>query len=160
MTGVIASAAKVFDTAISVTEARSRRASLQARPISASTAASPFGEWSVSGAALASVMMSIGAGCCGASSNFTEFKKEFLNPLLYLSRGVGSEDGKRQFQPQTSETQAGSRNPGAACVARGDSGDAFDVRAHPLARRHAHAADRAGHHRIHHRCKAQRRCAA
>jgi hypothetical protein len=29
-------------------------------------------------------------------SNFTEFKKEFLNPSLYLARGVGSEDGKRQ----------------------------------------------------------------
>src|SRR5882757_6962772 len=42
--GEMASAAKVFDTAISVTEARSRRASLQARAISRSTAARPCGE--------------------------------------------------------------------------------------------------------------------
>ncbi|MGL9619149.1 hypothetical protein QRQ56_14155 [Bradyrhizobium sp. U531] len=48
-----------MDTAISVTAARSRRASLQARAISASTAASAFGEWPVTGAAFSSVMMSI-----------------------------------------------------------------------------------------------------
>nr|WP_271620284.1 hypothetical protein [Bradyrhizobium sp. CCBAU 51745] len=49
-----------MDTAISVTEARSRRASLQARAISASTAASAFDESPVTGAALLSVMMSVG----------------------------------------------------------------------------------------------------
>src|SRR3954469_13102904 len=85
MTGVIASASNVFDTAISVTEARSRRASLQARAISASTAASAFGEWPVIGAVFSSVMMSIGCDRNGGKSNFTEFKKEFLNPSLYLS---------------------------------------------------------------------------
>src|SRR3954467_12734804 len=87
MPGLIASAAKVFDTAISVTEARSRRASLQARAISASTAASAFGEWPVTGAALASVMTSTGCTRKGGKCNFTEFKKEFLNPSLYLGPG-------------------------------------------------------------------------
>jgi hypothetical protein len=47
MTGVIASAAKVFDTAINVTEERSRRASLQALAISFSTTASALGKGGV-----------------------------------------------------------------------------------------------------------------
>jgi hypothetical protein len=56
----MASAAKVFDTAISVTAARSRRASLQARAISCSTAASPFGKCAVIGEGSCGVMSSMG----------------------------------------------------------------------------------------------------
>src|ERR1700742_3968111 len=48
MTGSIAGASKVFETATSVTDARSRRASLHARAIAASTSASPVGKCSVS----------------------------------------------------------------------------------------------------------------
>src|SRR5579862_3264399 len=48
MTGSIAGVSKVLETATSVTDARSRRASLQARAIASSTAARPVGECSVS----------------------------------------------------------------------------------------------------------------
>ena len=44
ITGEIADASNVFDTAINITDARSRRASLQARAISCSTVARPFGK--------------------------------------------------------------------------------------------------------------------
>ncbi|WGR96322.1 hypothetical protein MTX20_11030 [Bradyrhizobium sp. ISRA435] len=58
----MASAAKVFDTAISVTEARSRRASLQARAISCSTVARPFGECADNGV----------VGLCGMFVSFSD----------------------------------------------------------------------------------------
>src|ERR1700732_4291890 len=54
--GVIASAPKVLDTAISSTDARSRRASLQARAISCSTA-SALGECGVIFAEFSLVML-------------------------------------------------------------------------------------------------------
>jgi hypothetical protein len=55
----MASAAKVFDTAISVTDAGSRRASRQASAISSRTAASPFGKGAVIGEGFCGVMSSV-----------------------------------------------------------------------------------------------------
>jgi hypothetical protein len=49
MTGLTASASKVFETAIRVTELRPRRASLQARAMWCSTEASPVGKGEVIG---------------------------------------------------------------------------------------------------------------
>src|ERR1700736_5443324 len=60
ITGEIAPASNVFDTAISVTDARSRRACLQARAISCSTAARPLGECGVSGVVVWCAMSSAG----------------------------------------------------------------------------------------------------
>jgi uncharacterized pyridoxal phosphate-containing UPF0001 family protein len=57
ITGLIASASKVFDTATNVTSARSRRASRQACAISCSTASSPDGEEGVKEAAGGGIMM-------------------------------------------------------------------------------------------------------
>jgi hypothetical protein len=69
--GVIASAPKVLDTAISSTDARSRRASLQARAISCSTAASALGECGVTFAEFSLVMSSDDRQFGGSRSNFT-----------------------------------------------------------------------------------------
>ena len=73
-----------------MTDARSRRASLQARAISCSTAASAFGEGVVSGVVifLRHVACSV-AKFYGISSNFTQFEKGFLNPSPYLARAGG-----------------------------------------------------------------------
>ena len=56
ITGEMVSAPNVFETAISVTEPGSRRASLQARAISSLTAARPFGECAVNGDGVCGVM--------------------------------------------------------------------------------------------------------
>ena len=90
ITGVIASASKVFDTATSVTQDRSRRASRQARTISASTKASPLGEGAVSGAGFQWSSNSSRPAISADHSNFIYFKKVFLNRWLY-----GSHRGQR-----------------------------------------------------------------
>src|SRR5258707_1843737 len=142
ITGVIAPASKVLDTAISVTDAGSRRACLQARAISCSTAASPFGKCEVIGKKCSGAMSSVGHEFTG-SSNFIEFGKGFLNPSTYLACGVGGKDVTRQFQPQKSETQAASRNPCAVRIAGGDPGGSSDAGPGPLARGYPQPADRA-----------------
>src|SRR5664279_3881053 len=144
MTGAIDSASKVLDTAISVTEARSRRASLQARAMSCSTVTSPFGKGGV-----------IGEGSCGAMSSldriftgwvqFYRIRERLLEPFpLPFDVGSGNKDVTRQFQPQKSQTQAASRNPRAAGVAGADSGGALDAGTRPFARGRPQQADRAG----------------
>jgi hypothetical protein len=59
--GEMAAASNVFDTAISVTDARSRRASLQARAMSCSTVERPLGKGWVSVLVVSGVMSSIGS---------------------------------------------------------------------------------------------------
>jgi hypothetical protein len=81
ITGTILSASKVLDTAINVTDARSRRASLQALTIPCSTAASPVGEGEVSGDGFCGLISSFVVNLRGIS-NFIEFRKGFLNPPL------------------------------------------------------------------------------
>jgi hypothetical protein len=65
----MAIASNVFDTAISVTDARSRRASLHARAMSCSTWARPFGKDLVSG-----VVISV-ASCPDFGGKFTAFPR-------------------------------------------------------------------------------------
>src|SRR5277367_7114120 len=91
MTGSIASASKVLETAIRLTEARSRRASLHARATASSTG--PVGKWSVKDDEVSVVMVafirfSYGRFVCrargfGDSSIFTESADGFLNPCRY-----------------------------------------------------------------------------
>src|ERR1700686_5536670 len=83
MTGTIASAANVFDTAISVTDARSRRASAQARAISCSTLASPFGECADNEEVFCGAMLVGRSVNLRGNSNFSELGKGFLNHSPY-----------------------------------------------------------------------------
>src|SRR5258708_7767102 len=142
ITGVMAPASKVLDTAISVTDPGSRRAPLHARAISCSTAASPVGKCAVIGKEFSDAISSAGHEVTG-SSNFTEFGKAFLNPAPYLACGVGGKDVTHQFQPQKSQTQAASRNPRAARIAGADPGGSADAGPGPFARGCPRQADRA-----------------
>src|SRR3954466_13696503 len=73
----------------------------------------------------------------GIRANFTQFGKVLLKPSPYPpQRGQGSQYVARQFQPQTSETQATSGNPCAARIAGGDSRGAIDAGTRPLAGRY------------------------
>src|ERR1700752_1442964 len=81
ITGAIASAPNVLDTAISVTEARSRPKSLQARAISCSTAVRPFGKGAVSGAD-DSIAMGLLAGSRKRDLlEFYQVREELFEPL-------------------------------------------------------------------------------
>src|SRR5437899_6078719 len=148
MTGEMAAASNVFDTAISVTDARSRCASLHARAMSCSTWARPFGKDLVSGVAISL------ASCPDFRPeilrHFLEFYqvRERLFETFALPSDVGGQDVWRYFQPQSGQTQEASGNPGAACDAGRDAGGALDAGARPLARRHPRQADRDGVRRI------------
>ena len=86
ITGEMAVASNVFDTAISVTDARSRRASLHARAMSCSTWTRPFGKDLVSGVVISLASCpDFGRKFYGISSNFTKFGKGFLKPSLLPS---------------------------------------------------------------------------
>src|SRR5665213_371815 len=76
----MAPASKVLDTAISVTDARSRRASLQARKMSYSTEASAFGKDGVSGGGFSCAMSSDGRGFTG-SFEFYQIPERLLEPF-------------------------------------------------------------------------------
>src|SRR5215207_3381724 len=112
ITGEMAVASNVFDTAISVTDARSRPASLHARAMSCSTWARPFGKDLVRDVVISLASCRIHPKFYGISSNFTKFGKGFLNPSLYLAVW-GAEDVWRHIQPQSGQTQEASGNPGA-----------------------------------------------
>ena len=73
-------ASKVLDTAISVTDARSRRASLQARKMSYSTEASAFGKGGVSGSGFSCAMSSDGRKFTG-SFEFYQIQERLLEPF-------------------------------------------------------------------------------
>src|SRR3979411_2275252 len=77
--GAIATASKVLDTAISVTDARSRRASLQARAISCSAVASPFGKCGVISESFSGAMSSVGHRFTG-SFEFYQVQERLLEP--------------------------------------------------------------------------------
>src|SRR5215217_7852395 len=106
----MAAASNVFDTAISVTDARSRRASLHARAMSCSTWARPFGKDLVSG-----VVISLASYRSHSKilRHFLEFYqvRERLFETFALPCGVGGRDVWRHTQPQSGQTQEASGDP-------------------------------------------------
>src|SRR5258705_273932 len=132
VTGAIAAASNVLETAISVTEERSRRACSQARAMSCSTVDSPFGKCGVIDTGISGVMSSM-CGKFTGSFEFYQILERLLEPLP-LACEPGDEDVTRYFQPQKSETQEASWNPRAAGVAGADPGGALDAGTRPLAR--------------------------
>src|ERR1700692_927794 len=153
----MAPASNVLDTAISVTDARSRRASLQARAISCSTVESAFGKDGVITRGFSGAMSAIGGKFTG-SFEFYQIRERLLEPFSLASRvGPGGKDVTRYFQPQKSETQEASRNPRAACIAGADPGDALDAGTRPFARGGPRQAARADLPRIRPPRPAQRR---
>src|SRR5579871_5163621 len=87
---MIASVAKVFETAISVTDERSRPASRQARAISCSTATSAFGECDVTSDKFSGVMTANTDVVLRGSLEFYGVRERLLEPFRLASpRGVG-----------------------------------------------------------------------
>src|SRR5258707_5524162 len=97
ITGVIATASKVLETAISVTDAGSRRASLQARAISCSTLESPFGRCGVIGEEFSGAMSSVGCKFTGVVP-ILPGRERPLEPFPWRACGVGGKDVTHQFQ--------------------------------------------------------------
>src|SRR4051794_1126600 len=83
MTGTIASAVNVLETATSVTDARSRRACSQARAISCSTFSSPLATGGLDGDDSRGVMCTCNGQVPADVSNFNEFEKLFLKHSFY-----------------------------------------------------------------------------
>src|SRR5258708_39376137 len=103
MTGAISSASNVLETAISVTEERSRRACSQARAMSCSTVGSPLGKCGVIDTGISGVMLSMGGKFTG-SFEFYQILERLLEPLS-LACEAGDEHGKRYFLTAKDETQ-------------------------------------------------------
>src|SRR5215210_4499059 len=83
MTGTMASAVNVLDTATSVTDARSRRACSQARAMSCSTFSSPPATGGVDGDDSRGVMCTCNGQVPANASKFNDFEKLFLKHSLY-----------------------------------------------------------------------------
>src|SRR5579864_5942134 len=99
ITGSIASASNVFDTAIRVTELRSRRASLQARAMPRSTEASPLGKDGVIGEDCSGAILSA-TGEFTESFEFYPVRERLLEPsVLPCTRGRDT-DVALHFQSQ------------------------------------------------------------
>src|SRR5215217_1593391 len=154
ITGEMAVASNVFDTAISVTDARSRPASLHARAMSCSTWARPFGKDLVRDVVISLASYRVHSKILRHFLEFYEVRERLFEPFT-LPCGVGGRDVWRHIQPQSGQTQEASGNPRAACHAGRDAGGALDAGARPFARRHPRQADRAGgggiqqHHAAH-----------
>src|SRR6185437_6302556 len=137
-----ASASNVFDTAIRVTELRSRRASSQARAISCSTDASPLGKGGVVGEDCSGAIWSSG-GEFTESFEFYAVRERLLEPFpLSCARGRGT-DVALHFQSQASQTQEASWDSRPTRFAGVDPGGAADAGTRALARGCPRLADRA-----------------
>src|SRR3954453_13491735 len=144
ITGRIASAENVLDTAIKVTDARSRRACLQARAISSSTLASPSegcvlvceGSWGDMFKCERQLRRSI---------QLYRVRVRLFEPFpLPLPFGVGDQNVTRQIQSQQTKAEEACRNSRQACVAGADSRRAIDARTRPFTRGCARQADSPG----------------
>src|SRR5207253_2001759 len=104
----------------SVTDDRSRRASLQARAMSASTCASGFGKGELTGEE--SWVLISSSGCrILRSFEFYPILERLLEPLpVPCCPGARDQDVERQFQPQARQTQGSAGNPRPAGLAGAD----------------------------------------
>src|SRR5687767_7643483 len=108
-TGAIASAPKVFETAISCTELRARPASLQARAISSSTAARPDGEWVINSVLVMPATLRVH----DRFKFYRMHKTLFEGCSLWWSAGKGIFDVIFQFPALPAKTQDNFRRTGA-----------------------------------------------